>query len=156
LNGLKLVFSIGICQLAGVVGAVFTQRSVSTWFATLQKPWFAPPNWVFAPVWITLYFLMGLSLYLLLLENFGEKRVKQGILVFGLQLTVNAGWSFFFFGLQNTFLGFIVITLLLGLIVLTIALLQQINRWSAYLLLPYLLWIGFATVVSFYIWRLNP
>jgi tryptophan-rich sensory protein len=99
---------------------------------------------------------MGLSLYLLLLENFGEKRVKQGILVFGLQLTVNAGWSFFFFGLQNTFLGFIVITLLLGLIVLTIALLQRINRWSAYLLLPYLFWIGFATVVSFYIWRMNP
>jgi tryptophan-rich sensory protein len=155
LNKVKLIFSIAICQLAGVVGAIFTSRSVSTWFMVLRKPWFAPPNWVFGPVWISLYFLMGLSLYLMLFEDLGEPRARKALFVFGVQLVVNAGWSYSFFGLRNPFYGFIVIVVLLFLIILTMALFWKIKPDAAYLLVPYLIWVSFATLVSFSIWRLN-
>lgn len=156
MNLRKLVFSIVVCQSAGVLGAVFTSRSVSTWFSTLNKPWFAPPNWLFGPVWISLYFLMGVSLYLLLLEDLGDPQIKTALFIFGVQLVVNAGWSFFFFGLRNPLAGFIVIVVLLLLILVTMSLFWKIKPVSAYLLAPYLMWVSFATLVSFFIWRLNP
>lgn len=92
-----------VCILAGVIGSVFTVQSIPTWYAGLSKPSFSPPNWAFAPVWTTLYVLMGISLYLVVRKGF--KEVKPQVYIFGAQLVLNAVWSFLFFGLRSPLYG---------------------------------------------------
>ena len=154
-NILKLIFSILVCQLAGIMGSIFTSPSIPVWYAGLQKPLFTPPSWVFAPVWIFLFTLMGLSLYLILKRSFKDRLVKLGILVFGIQLVLNTGWSIIFFGLRNPCYAFLEILVLILAISFTIILFWKINRKTAYLLLPYLVWVVFAAFLNFSIWRLN-
>ena len=119
-NIYKLILSILLCQFAGIIGSVFTFSSIPTWYVNLQKPEFAPPNWVFAPIWIILYALMGISLYLILNKGLREKRTVLGIKFFAIQLFLNALWSVIFFGLQNQFIAFIEIIILWVFICLTI------------------------------------
>jgi len=152
---IKLIVSISICQIAGIIGSIFTSPSISGWYADLQKPLFSPPNWIFAPVWILLFTLMGISLYLILKENLNDNTVKIGIAIFSFQLILNIGWSFLFFSLQNILYALFEIIILWFAILLTISQFWKINKKSSYLLIPYLLWVTFAAILNFAIWRLN-
>lgn len=155
INKLRLIVSILVCQLAGAVGSFFTVASISSWYAVIEKPAFNPPSWVFSPVWIILYTLMGISLYLVWEEGLERKEVKLGIFVFGVQLALNALWSFLFFGLQSPYYAFIEILLLWLSILLTIILFGKISKTASLLLVPYLLWVSFAALLNYQIWVLN-
>lgn len=154
-NITKLIFSIIICQLAGIIGSIFTYPAVKGWYATLQRPFFSPPNWVFGPVWILLYILMGISLYLVWKKGLKNKNVKTGLYLFGFQLVLNAIWSLLFFGLKNPFYAFLEIIILWFAIALTIYQFWKINKKASYLLIPYIAWVTFAAILNFYIWRMN-
>jgi len=152
----KLEFAVVVCQLAGVLGSLFTSPQIPTWYATLQKPGFSPPNWLFAPVWIILFVLMGISAYLVWNKGLEYKEVKMSLLVFGIQLALNVLWSFLFFGLQSPFHAFIEIIILWATIAFTIVSFSKISKSAGLLLLPYILWVSFAMILNFYIWKLNP
>jgi benzodiazapine receptor len=152
---IKLIASIIICQLTGIVGSFFTRLSVGTWYATIQKPPFTPPGWLFAPVWTLLYLLMGISFFLIWRKGVAGPVARNAVVLFGLQLALNVLWSAFFFGLRNIFLGFAVIVLLWAAILLTMAFFRLVSGTAAYLLIPYLLWVSFAAVLNFSILRLN-
>ena len=156
MNYYRLIGSIVLCQAAGIIGGIFTAQSVRTWYAELAKPVFSPPNWVFGPVWITLYLMMGVALYLVWQRTGSIKGAPLPFSVFFLQLLLNALWSFVFFGLRSPFWGFIEITVLWASIVTTIWLFRKASVPAALLLVPYLLWVSFAAVLNFSIWRLNP
>jgi len=153
-NFVKFISAIVVCQVAGLIGSIFTTSSVNDWYTTIQKPSFNPPNWIFAPVWTTLFLMMGISLYLILIKRL-DRKVKLGLLLFGIQLFLNILWSFFFFGLKNPLFGFIEIIILWISIAITMYQFWKIDKRSSYLLLPYLLWVTFAAVLNFYIWKLN-
>jgi len=155
-NLAKLISAIVICQSAGVIGSIFTSSSVQTWYTTLQLPSFAPPGWFIGTVWIILYTLMGISLYLVWNKGLRNKRVKNSLSLFGIQLILNAVWSFLFFGLRSPFLGLIEIVFLWVFILLTILKFYRISRTAAWLLIPYIVWVSVALMLNFYIWRLNP
>lgn len=144
----KLIFSIGICLGAGILGSVFTFSSIPTWYATLNKPSFSPPNWIFAPVWTILYILMGISLY----RVWTNKKVPT---VFWVQLILNALWSIIFFGMRNPTLALVDIVVLWIAIVLTIKAFSKIDKLAGQLLIPYLAWVSFASILNLSIVLLN-
>ncbi len=152
---LILFSSIIICQLAGFIGSIFTTSSIPTWYASLNKPSFNPPNWVFAPVWTVLYLLMGIALYLIWRKGLSDKNVKIAFMVFVFQLVLNSLWSFLFFGLESPFAAFIEIIILWIAILVSIILFFRISWIAGVLLIPYILWVSFASVLNFAIWRLN-
>ena len=152
----KLVFAVVVCQLAGVLGSLFTSPQIPTWYASLQKPIFSPPNWLFAPVWIILFALMGISAYLVWNKGLENREVKISLLIFGIQLALNVLWSFLFFGLRSPFYAFFEIIVLWAAIALTILSFSKISKSAGLLLLPYLLWVSFAMILNYYIWELNP
>lgn len=143
-----LVLSIGLCLGAGVLGSFFTFSAIPDWYAALNKPSFSPPNWIFGPVWTTLYIMMGISLYLV----WQKKKVP---LVFWAQLFLNAIWSIIFFGMKNPGLALIDIIALWITIVLTIKSFSKISKPAGYLLIPYLLWVSFAAILNLSIVLLN-
>jgi translocator protein len=153
---LKLLISLVICIGAGLIGSIFTTSSVSTWYPTINKPLFSPPNWLFAPVWSFLYILMGISVFLVWRLGLNHFQVKRGLILFTVQLILNILWSVAFFGLRSPFAGLIVIVLLLISILLTLLHFYNINRTSSFLLLPYILWVSFAMVLNLSIYLLNP
>jgi tryptophan-rich sensory protein len=152
---LKLVVSILVCQLAGVIGGLFTASSVDTWYATLTKPAFNPPNWLFSPVWITLYVLLGVSLFLVWRQGLQTEGVQIALIVFGLQLALNTLWSLLFFGLKMPLFAFVEIVILWCLILITLLKFKKISRLAGLLLVPYLLWVSFAAALNFFLWYLN-
>ena len=154
INYFKLVFSLIICQLAGVIGSIFTTPAIPKWYASLEKPSFAPPNWLFAPVWILLFFLMGISLYLIW-QAYPKKEAKTALLFFSIQLGLNILWSMIFFGLKSPMIAFFEIILLGLAILLTMAKSIKVSKVAGYLLLPYILWVNFAAVLNFLLWQLN-
>jgi len=155
INITKIIVSVLICQGVGAVGSIFTSPAISTWYAILQKPSFNPPNWIFAPVWTILFLLMGISLYLIWSKGWADKRVKIALFIFGIQLVLNILWSFLFFGLQSPLYAFIEIIILWLAILLTIISFYRISKPAAYLLLPYILWVSFASILNFSIMILN-
>jgi benzodiazapine receptor len=160
-NFLKLVIAIVVSQLAGIIGSVFTVSSIPTWYAMLQKPSFSPPNWIFGPVWTTLYFLMGVAAFLVwssyskATDGQTQKRIKVALWVFIGQLILNALWSVIFFGLKNPGWAFVEIILLWLAIVGTIIVFSKISRLAVFLLLPYILWVSFAGYLNYSIWMFN-
>lgn len=148
--------SIVLCQLAGIIGGIFTAQSVQTWYVGLTKPFFSPPNWLFGPVWITLYLMMGIALYLVWQKSGSMEASRRMFASFFVQLFLNGLWSFVFFGLRSPFWGFIEITVLWASIVVTIALFWRASVPAALLLVPYALWVTFAAVLNLSLWRLNP
>jgi benzodiazapine receptor len=156
MNFLKLAASLGACYLAALLGSIFTSPNVPTWYAALAKPSFAPPDWVFAPVWTVIFTLMGISAYLISREGMTNPRVRAALAVFVLQLAVNVSWSAAFFGLRSPLAGLDVIVILWALIALTIRKFWAISRIAGALLLPYIIWVSFAAVLNFAIWKLNP
>ncbi len=157
-NMAKLVLSLLICLFAGYLGSIFTSPSIPTWYATLAKPSFNPPNWIFAPVWTALFLLMGYALYLVWTK--GEikskrKFVKPAIWAFGIQLALNVLWSILFFGMRSPFYAFIDILVLWAAIFLTICSFSKISKTAAWLLVPYILWVSFAVILNLSIVLLN-
>ncbi|MGB2908053.1 MAG: TspO/MBR family protein [Candidatus Aminicenantaceae bacterium] len=142
------VLAVVVCQAAGILGAVFTAPAIPTWYASLQKPAFTPPSWLFAPAWITLYTLMGIAVYLVLRQGWEKPAVRSAVYVFGLQLVLNALWTPLFFGLHWLLVAFFEITLLWILIFLTIQRFWKISRPAGLLMIPYLLWVSFASALN--------
>jgi len=151
----KLIVSIIACQLAGVIGSAFTTPAIPTWYAALVKPPFTPPSWLFAPAWITLYVLMGISASLVWRVGLDQKRVRTALILFLVQLVLNALWSVAFFGLQSPLGGIIVIVLLWAAILLTILRFFKISTAAGALLVPYIAWVTFAATLNAYIYALN-
>ncbi len=154
-NPKKLLASLILCQLTGILGTPFTINAIPTWYATLNKPFFAPPNWVFGPAWTILYFLMGVSLYLVWQQGTSKKKNRTALKYFAAQLALNFIWSPIFFGLKSPALALVVILAMWVMIVLTIKKFYPLSRWAAYLLVPYLLWVSFATLLNAGILVLN-
>ena len=147
-NFLLLVVCVAISQGSGILGSLVTIQAISGWYQTLVKPSFNPPNWIFGPVWTILYFLMGISLYMVWIR-------KGNLKWFWVQLILNSLWSFLFFGLKSPGMALIEIILLWVAIILTIKSFMKVYRTAAYLLYPYLAWVTFATILNFSIWILN-
>jgi len=149
----KLIFSILICQLAGIIGSIFTASSISDWYIYLNKPSFNPPSFVFAPVWTLIYILMGIAVYLIWTSD--KRRSILPLVIFDIQLILNVLWSILFFGFRNPFIAFIDIILLWIFIILAIWQFAKVEKKAAYLLIPYILWVSFAVVLNYWIWQLN-
>jgi tryptophan-rich sensory protein len=154
-NILRLVVSIVACLTVGAIGSVFTRSAIPTWYATLEKPFFSPPNWLFAPVWTLLYVLMGVAAFLVWRKGSENRQVRIALIVFLIQLILNALWSVVFFGLESPLYGFIVIVVLWVAILFTALKFYRISLASSVLLWPYLLWVTFAAVLNSSIWLLN-
>jgi len=177
-NAAKLIISILICELAGVFGSIFTTPAIKSWYFFLEKPFFSPPNWVFAPVWTVLFLLMGISLYLVWAKNWASKvpvdrperkswnpvsaklwtgswKEENAVAIFVLQLVLNILWSVIFFGLKSPGLAFFEILMLWFAILYTIINFYRISKSASFLLLPYILWVTFAAVLNLAVWMLN-
>lgn len=151
---LTLLIFIITAQLAGVIGSFFTAPKIETWYASLEGPSFAPPNWLFAPAWITLYFLMGIASFLVWQKR-QFPRARSALYFYLGQLLFNILWSIVFFGMQSPFLGFLVIIVLWFLIVITLIKFCKTEKIAGLLFVPYILWVSFAAVLNFSIWQLN-
>lgn len=151
-----MVFALSIATsfAAGAIGSLATVSNIPSWYATLEKPALNPPNWVFGPVWSLLYLLMGIALALVVLKASKHSKEKAYIW-FGIQLVLNTLWSLVFFGLHSPWLGVIVIIALIASIILTIREFYNVNKYSAWLLVPYLAWVCFATYLTIGVAVLN-
>ncbi len=152
-NWLKLIISLALPQIVGGTGAYFTITSIGSWYQTINKPSFNPPNWLFGPVWTTLYILMGISCYLIWKSDHPQK--KSLLTLYFVQLALNGIWSPAFFGMESPLLGLIIILPLLVLIIFCVKKFRVISPWASGLMIPYLLWVSFASVLNFSIWWLN-
>lgn len=150
----KLVLAVAACVLVGSVSGYFTAGEIDTWYATLEKPSFNPPNWIFAPVWTLLYVLMGVAFFYFWTTP-SDKSKKQGYLAFVVQLVLNFFWSFFFFKLHAPTLALVEILFLLAAILTTLFLFMRVSGRAAALMLPYLAWVVFATFLNAAIMQLN-
>lgn len=155
MNFKKLIISILICQAAGFIGSFFTVPSIESWYATINKPSFNPPNWIFAPVWTTLFLLMGIALYRVWNKGIYTKYVKIAITIFGIQLLLNSLWSILFFGMESPLLGLIEIVFLWLAILFSIIYFSKVDKIAAYLLVPYIAWVSFAAILNAAIYMLN-
>ena len=153
---LKPAAAILFCVILGGLGSVVTVTGPGSWYAMLDKPSFSPPGWIFAPVWTTLFILMGIALYLVWNSGTERPEVKTALVVFGIQFFLNIIWSFLFFYLRSPFLGLVDILLLWIMIVTTIVLFHRVQKTAAYLLVPYLLWVSFASILNYSVYVLNP
>lgn len=177
-NLFKLLISIIICQLAGIVGSIFTIKEIKDWYIYLNKPSFNPPNWIFGPVWTILYVLMGISLYLVWKNGFAVKNniktlgkkpwnrysekfwfgswQKINIIsIFCLQLLLNTLWSIIFFGMNQPGIAFFELLMLWVSILYMMINFYRVSKISSLLLIPYLLWVSFAGFLNLFIWILN-
>lgn len=155
MNYRRLVISFIIPQAVGILGSFFTVSTLLNWYTVLNKPSFTPPNWVFGPIWILLYFLMGASAYIVWQKTDGNNLAKNSLILFFIHLIFNAAWMPIFFGLRNINLALFDIIIIWLFIVILIIKFFKISRASAYLLIPYLIWVSYATALNYYIWRLN-
>ena len=151
----KLILSIILIEMTGSLGTIATIPAIPGWYASLVKPFFSPPSWVFGPVWISLFFLMGFALYLVWQEGFIKRPGKNAVYVFIIQMILNVLWSFLFFGLQNPLSGLIEIVILWVAILITILKFYKVSRLAAYMLIPYICWVTIATILNLGVWLLN-
>ena len=142
------------CFAAAALGAGATRRSVKSWYPTLNRPAWTPPDWIFAPVWSTLYLMMSLSAWLVWRDT-PWPAARPALLLFALQLVLNATWSVLFFALHRPGPAYAEILLLLTMIVATITAFLPLSFLAAWLLLPYALWVAFASYLNLRIWQLN-
>ncbi len=149
-----LVFIL-VCQAAGIIGALSSPTGNSPWFQQLIKPSFNPPGWIFGPVWTLLYTLMGIAAFRVWRLGWREQAVKVALYWFALQLLLNAIWTPIFFGAQSLALGAVVIVTLLAVLGFTINRFFRLDSLAGWLLVPYFLWVSFATVLNISIWQLN-
>jgi translocator protein len=155
MNLFKLVLSILICESAGLIGSIFTNMSLHTWYIALNKPSFNPPNIIFPIVWNILFILMGISLYLIWDKESDNKQKNTAVIFFILQLIFNILWSAAFFGMRSPSLALGVLVILWIFILVTILKFLKIHKISAYLMIPYICWVSFAATLNIYIILLN-
>lgn len=155
-KSIRILITITTCLLVGFLSSKFTVENIPTWYNSLRKPFFNPPNWVFMPVWTTLYILMGYAAGVVwsFLEEKG-KNVQTALYFFIIQLALNGLWSYLFFELKNMLLALIEMALLWLLIYETYLKFKKIHSFSAKLLLPYLAWVSFAFLLNLSVWWLN-
>lgn len=152
----KILVVVVTCLAVGYFSGIVTRSAILDWYPSLVKPSFNPPNWVFAPVWSMLYIMMGVAAGLVWDRIDSDREtVKKALVVFAVQLGLNALWSYLFFGLHNPMLAGLEIIVLWLMIYETYIQFNKINKIAAYLLLPYLAWVGFAAVLNGSIWWLN-
>jgi len=151
----RLIIAVLVCELVGSIGSIFTIPNIPVWYASLTKPFFAPPNWLFGPAWIILFALMGIALFLVWQKGFKSKKAKVAGMFFVIQFAFNILWSFLFFGLRNPFAGFVGIIFLWIFILATIISFNKVSKKAALLLVPYLLWVTFAGMLNCAVWLLN-
>lgn len=154
-NWLTLVGFITLSEAAGIIGSIFTAPSIRGWYDTLIRPDIAPPNWVFGPVWTTLFALMGIAAFLVWKRGLEHRNVKIALGIFAVQLVLNTLWSIIFFGLRSPGGALIEIVFLWFAILVTIVVFSKISRAAAWLLVPYIAWVSFAAYLNFSIWMLN-
>ncbi|GIW69433.1 MAG: mitochondrial benzodiazepine receptor/sensory transduction protein [Patescibacteria group bacterium] len=152
---LLLTLSVLITFSVGALGSFFTTPSIPTWYSSLNKPFFSPPNWVFGPVWTLLYILMAVSLYLIWINQSPKSQKRKATLLFLIQLCLNALWSVIFFGMRSPEIALIEILLLEAAIIFTVLSFKKISKTAAKLLIPYALWVAFATALNLSIVVLN-
>lgn len=148
------MLSIAVAQSAGILGSLFTITDATSWYSIIEKPAWNPPNWLFGPVWITLYTLMGIAAYLVWRQK-KNKETKKGLNLYIIQLVLNALWSILFFGFQQPGIALIEIFMLLGFIVATTCSFFKINTAAGWLMIPYITWVSFAAILNGTIWWLN-
>ncbi len=151
----KLAIAIISCELVGIISAFFSTVAGNKWFASLSKPTWNPPGYLFGPVWTTLYLLMGISLWVIWISNNKKLQQEKSLSIFFVQLFFNFCWSIIFFRYHQIDLALFDIVILLISIIITIVSFYKINKLAAWLLLPYLLWVSFATFLNYTIWSLN-
>lgn len=144
---IKLVASISLPLSIGAIAGLFTARAIPEWYASLNQPSFNPPNWVFGPVWTTLYIILGISFFMIWKMEAGKQR-NQAILIFMVQLLLNFSWSFFFFYFKMIGVALIDIVALWIMIVVMLVRFYRLKPQAAYINIPYLLWVSFATVLN--------
>lgn len=152
MNYKKLIFSLAVPLLVGGISGLMTRNSVEV-FESLIKPPFAPPAWIFGPVWTVLYLLMGISLYRVLKEK--DSDIQKALILFGVQLFLNFIWSPIFFILNLRLLAFIIILILTLFVVLTAKNFYKIDKLSGLLFIPYIIWLVFASILNLSIYLLN-
>ena len=154
-NTLKLIIAIAIPLIVGGTSGFFTATGVESWYQTIARPTWNPPGWIFGPVWTTLYVMMGISLFLVWKEDTSVELKKIGIALFTVQLVLNFFWSFIFFNQHQIGWALVEIIAMWVFILLTIFAFAQVNKAAAWLLVPYISWVSFATILNFTIWQLN-
>lgn len=151
----QVLAGIVLCEAVGLIAAWATQTSVTTWYPTLVKPGFTPPNWLFGPVWTVLYAMMGVSAVLVWWRRSDDTTSQRALVLFGVQLLLNGAWSFAFFGAQSPSLGLLVIAALWIVLAWTTERFFRIRAAAGWLLVPYLLWVTYAGALNLGIWMLN-
>jgi len=151
----KILISVTVCMVIGFLSGTSTVTSIDSWYSTLNKPFFNPPNWIFAPVWTILYIMMGVAFALVWHKGAGLVTQKSALIFFVVQFILNALWSIVFFGMQNPILGLVVIVSLLVLLVITFRKFKAIDQLAGSLLIPYIAWVAFATLLNLSIVMLN-
>ena len=152
LTVLRVIISIAVTLAVGFIGSIFTTPSIATWYTTINKPSFNPPNWIFGPVWTCLFILMGISFYLI----WQRRLTTKALAIFTLQLILNVLWSVLFFYLKSPSLAFIEIIFLWATILANIVIFYSISKTAGLLLVPYILWVSFASFLNYMIISLNP
>lgn len=151
----QLIIAILACEAIGFTSGLIGSAAMNSWFDNLQKPSWNPPAYLFAPVWTTLYALMGIAIWLIWKNETAEAKKRSAYVVFAIQLFLNFWWSIIFFSFQSPFFALIEILLLLSMILLTIFHFSKISKTAAWLLVPYVLWVSFASFLNYTIWSLN-
>lgn len=152
---LQLASCVLLCLAVGSISGMLTADSITSWYNTLRKPSFNPPNGIFAPVWTILYCMMGVAWWYSLQTTAMAKEKIKATVLFLIQLTLNFCWSLVFFNIRNLGLAFVVLLLLWLFIFLCILHFYRQSKTAAYLMVPYLLWVSFAGVLNFAVWKLN-
>ncbi|MGQ7857205.1 TspO/MBR family protein [Pedobacter sp. WC2501] len=149
------VINIAITLGIGALGAWATLQSVKTWYPTLKKPSFNPPDWLFRPVWTMLYILIGIAAYLVWIKRDKIVHFPRTVAIYLIQLILNLGWSFIFFYLHEVGFALAEIILLLIFIVINAVMFYKINKWAGLIFIPYFIWVSFATILTYNIFMLN-
>jgi translocator protein len=144
-----------MCEAIGIVSGLLSQTEMKTWFITINKPSWNPPAYLFGPVWTILYFLMGIAMWLIWKSDKIESKKTNALLLFALQLFLNFWWSILFFKFHLPGLAFVDIILMVIIIIITIFRFAPISRLAAWLLVPYISWVCFASILNYTIWILN-
>lgn len=152
---LAFIINIAITLGVGALGGWATAQSVKTWYPTLNKPSFNPPNWLFAPVWTTLYILIGIAAYLVWIKRDKIVHFPRTVAIYLIQLILNLGWSFIFFYLHEIGFALAEIILLLIIIIINAAMFYEINKWAGVIFVPYIFWVTFASFLTYNIFMLN-
>jgi translocator protein len=153
-NVIKLINSVALTVGLSAASGYFTVKEIPTWYASLVKPSFNPPNYLFGPVWTILYILMGISLFLIWKQPPSPQR-KKAIVIYVVQFALNLAWSFIFFNQHQIFLAFVEIIVIWIGILLTIFAFSKFSKIAAWLLVPYISWVSFAAFLNYHIWLLN-